>query len=335
MFLGSLAAGPKELLRTSVYPTNNNEYFFKPICCLAISGDVVYGVENLSNKVIALKLNYPKLEYSRDIGRPGQGPGDLLYPIAAAISGDEIIIKEASAFSFFGIDGSFRSKFRAYSNNSAFFFLDNKLYWLNPSIKRSHLIEVYLKNGLMTSTIGDKSVMPQAMTEDPIRVDSIFEGIVFPYDNSVFYISARFGSYCRYSFAGDMLVEGDIGGLFGARGDRIKRFNTDVLIYKEIRKAEDSGYPKPLIFEAASVLNEEIFFMGSRYDPTGEGKTYLDLKRVKLDSMSTIDDYVVIKKGFCRIDSFIIFKRAGNLVMILSITDFGEGHFLELYEIRE
>jgi hypothetical protein len=108
-----------------------------------------------------------------------------------------------------------------------------------------------------------------------------------------------------------------------------------VLIYKERRKAEDSGYPKPLIFEAVSVLNEEIFFMGSRYDPAGEGKTYLDLKRVKLNSMSTIDDYVVIKKGFCRIDSFIIFRRAGNLVMILSITDFGEGHFLELYEIRE
>lgn len=330
-----LAAGQKELIKEYSYPKNDQDYFFKPISSLAVFDNLVYAVENLSNKVVALRLDFPQIKYLFDIGKPGQGPGDLMYPISISIWGDDIAIKEASAFSFFSRDGRFRSKFKVFSNNKSFFFQDDKIYWLNPSIKQDYLVEVYLKNGKRISTIGSKSIIPQVVTNDPSRVDSIYEGIIVFYDKSIFYLNSRFGNFCRYSLDGNILVEGDMSDVFGNRGRAIKEFNTAVYINNERRKAGDVGYPKPLLFEASTIHNNDLFFLGSRYDPKGDGRTYLDLKRYSLDSMVGKDDYVIEKKGFCRIDSFIILDHKGTLFMLLSITDFGEGHFLEIYELRQ
>jgi hypothetical protein len=318
----------------SYYPKNDKDYYFRPICSLAAFGNIVYGVENLSNKVVAFKFDYPQIKFSFVLGKPGQGPGDLMYPIAISIWGDDIAIKEASAFSFFGYKGDFQSKFKIFSNNKSFFFQDNKIYWLNPSIKQNHLIEVYLKDGKRISTIGNKSIIPKVITDDPIKIDSIYEGIIFPYGQSIYYLNSRFGYYCRYSLEGKVLAEGEISDTFGDRGTKVKKYNMAVYIDHR-KKAGDAGYPKPLIFEAASLYKDDLYFLGSRYTPEGAGRTTLDLKIFNLASMSTRSDFVISKEGFCRIDSFIMLENKGAIFLLLSITEMGEGHFLELYEVAK
>ncbi len=223
-------AADTSLKRVFYYPKSDSDYYFKPICSLAQYGNILYAVENLSNRVVAFKLDYPQFSFSFFVGKPGQGPGDLIYPIAISIWGDSIAIKEASAFSFFSPKGEFQSKFKAYSNNASFFFFNDKIFWLNPSVKADHLIEIYSKEGKRLLTIGKKSIVPDVFASDPSTIDHIYEGLIFPYDQSVFYVSSRFGYYSRYTMSGELLAEGDITDLFGERGIVIKEYNTGVYI---------------------------------------------------------------------------------------------------------
>ena len=67
----------EDLQRISFYPKNADDYYFNPIIDMEILDDYVYGVENLSHKVIAFKIEFPQIKYDSDIGNHGQGPGGV------------------------------------------------------------------------------------------------------------------------------------------------------------------------------------------------------------------------------------------------------------------
>lgn len=334
LIVGRLSSDTRVLKRLDYYPKSDSDYYFKPICSLAAHGNTIYGVENLSTRVVAFRLDYPQFSFSFFVGRPGQGPGDLLYPMAISIWGDSIAIKEASAFSLFGLKGIFQSKFKIYSNNSSFVFHGDRIFWLNPSIKQDHLIEVYSRDGERILTIGKKSIIRGVVASDPNDIDRIYEGMIFLYGQSIYYLSSKFGCYSRYTLRGDLLAEGDITEYLGERGAAVKKYNTDVHINHTRKNDGKTGYPKPLIFEAASLYKNFLYLMGSRFDRQGAVQTILDLKICDLNSMSAINsDFVIEKEGICRIDSFIILEDKGKLYLLLSITVIEEGHYLKIYEI--
>ena len=329
-----LSAGTRSLTRVFYYPKGDSDYYFKTICSLGAYGNTLYGVENLSNRVVAFKLDYPQFSFSNFLGRPGQGPGDLIYPMTISIWGDSIAIKEASAFSFFGLKGDFQSKFKIYSNNSSFVFHDDKIFWLNPAIKQDHLIEVYFRDGKRILTIGEKSIIRGVTASSPTAIDRIYEGMIFLHEQSIYYLSSKFGCYSRYSLGGELLAEGDITDYFGERGAVIKKYNVDVHIKHTRKNDGKTGYPKPSIFEAGSLYKDCLYLMGSRFDRQGAVRTLLNLKIFDLRSMSTVnDDFNIEKEGYCRIDSIIILEDKGKIFLLLSITVEEEGHYIEIYEI--
>lgn len=88
------------------------------------------------------------------------------------------------------------------------------------------------------------------------------------------------------------------------------------------------------MFEAGLLYKSSLYFIGSKIDLQGEGKTTFDLKIADLDSITKIKrDFFVTKEGICRLDGFAILEGKGTSYLLLSITAMEMGQFLEMYEI--
>jgi hypothetical protein len=331
-FVCYLHADVKELRKVLYYPKETQDYYFRPLISLMSLGNLIFAIENLRNKAIALNLVYPRLTYAFDLGRPGQGPGDLMHPMSLSIWNEEIAIKDSGFFSFFDKNGRFLSKFRVFENEKAFIYQDNKIYWLNPTLDENHLIEVYLKEGKRISTIGKKFIEADVRAfRNPSLIESLlYEGNLFSDGKSLFYFNSRFGRFIIFSFEGKVLSEGDISKIFGERGEKIKEFNNDVYIKRTKKENQASGYPRPVIFEDGYLHKDKLYFINSIIKKNGE-KTIFELKILKAKTMNLLDEYVITKEGVCRLDSLAVIEIDNEAFVLLSITVLNEGYYLELY----
>jgi hypothetical protein len=87
-------------------PGSPPENIFSEIRQLAVDGrENIYVLDSKESQV---KVFAREGKYLRTIGRPGQGPGELDNPRSISISGDEIMVTEASRrLSFFSLAGSY------------------------------------------------------------------------------------------------------------------------------------------------------------------------------------------------------------------------------------
>ena len=336
---------PKEIKKIAYYPKEASDYYFKPISNLAVLGNVIYAVENLSNKVTAFKIELPannfdkpSIKYAFDVGKPGQGPGDLMHPFTISIWDDEIVVKESGFFSFFGKNGEFRSKFRIFTENNSFVCEDNKIFWLNPIFKQNHLIEVYERDGKRINTIGIKNIKADiSKFKNPFYIEKLlYEGKLLSDGNLLYYINARFGNYFIFSMDGQIVSQGDISNKFGERGKIIKAYSNDVYI-KQIRKNDgNTGFPKSIIFEDAALYKDEIYFINSKFviENNKVNKTIIEVIVLGLPSFNMKNEYVINKEGIYRIDSFTITDNEASTYMLGAMCDMEEGNFLELYKLK-
>jgi len=330
-----VSAEVTELKRIYYYPKDNDDYYFRPIVDLTVLDNMAYGIANLNNKAIAFKIEFPKINYAFDIGMPGQGTGDLLHPITLSIWNDEIAIKESGFFSFFEKTGKYLSKFRIFSSHPAFTFLDNKIYWLNPNLKDSYLFEIYGKNGERISTFGTKfpNVDIHAF-KNPIRIQNqLYQGKLLSNGKSIFYFNSRFGKYYIFSLDGKTLSEGDISKHFGERGKKIKEYNNKLFIERvKNQEKKTSGYPLPLIFKDSYLYKDRLYFISSTLSEEKGEKTTFKLRILSIKSMILLEEYIIRRENFCRLDSLAVVEENGKDYILIAITDFEEGHFLELYK---
>jgi hypothetical protein len=324
-----------ELKRTFFYPKESQDYYFKPISDLLCVDDMIYGVENLRNKVIALKFEPTKISYTFDIGRPGEGPGDLQHPFSLSIRNDEIAVKEAGFFSFFNKAGKYLFKFRAFSYNNDFVYINNKIYWRNANLKEDHLIEIYTKEGERISSFGKKFLAADinAFQNPPFIESLLYEGYIFSDGKSIFYFNSRFGNYIIFSLEGKTLAEGDISEYFGERGKKIKEYNNETYIErKKDKKRKSLGYPRSEIFEDGYLYNNKIYFISSTIMSKNGMKTIFELRKFDIKSINPLEEYIIQKDGICRLDSLAILEKDGQEYVLLAITVIEEGFFLEVYK---
>jgi hypothetical protein len=324
-----------EMQQISYYPKNIGDRYFRPIVDLAIVDDKIYSIENMKHRAIAFQLEFPQINYAFDIGKFGQGPGDLQWPISLSIWNDEICIKESGFFSFFKTNGKFLSKFRIFSAHSTFIYIDNKIYWLNPDFKKDYLFEIYTKEGERLQTFGNKFLKTGIFTfQNASFIQTLlYEGNVFYYGKSIYYFNSRFGNYFIYSLDGKTLAEGDISIHFGERGEKIKKYNNERYIKqnKKIRK-KGSGYPKSVIFEDAYLCKDKIYFTCSTQSKKNGGvETAFDFFIINIKSMNLIEKSIIRKESLCRLDSLAVVEENGEDYILLALTDHSNGFFLELY----
>ncbi len=325
----------KELKQISFYPKDIQDYYFKPIIDLATLGDMVYGIENLRNSAIAFKLEYPQVKYDFLVGKPGQGPGDLQRPFSLSIWNDEIAIKESGFFSFFRKNGEYLSKFRIFSDNPTFVYLDDKIYWLNPNLEDNYLVEIYAKDGEMISTFGDKFLKPDIHAfKNPNFINyKLYEGNMFSDGKSILYFNSRFGNYLIFSLDGKTLAEGNISKFFRTRGEKIKKLNNDIYI-KRVKDQNEriSGYPRSVIFEDGYLHKDKIYFVSSTMTHKNGWETIFELRVLSIKPMNLLKEYVIKKGDPCRLDSFTVIEKNGENFILLAITNHEKGINLELYK---
>ncbi len=325
----------EDLQRISFYPKNADDYYFKPIIDMEILDEVVYGVENREHKVIAFKIEFPQIKYDFDIGRHGQGPGDLEFPLSLSIWKNEIAIKEQGFISFFKKSSEFSGKFRIFSPQTRFIFCDDKIYWVSPSFKESYLFELYTKDGKRISTFGTKflDIDPTSFPgKHPSFIQYlIYKGNLFFYGNSLFYFNSLFGKYYQFSLDGEIIKEGDISGCFEKRGREIKEFNSDKYIKKKNQRRKSSGYLMDVIFEDGYLHKDKIYFVSHAHSYENGEQTIIDIRTININTMSLLEKHIIRRKGLCRLESVAVFEKNGEDYILLSLTDFNEGSFLEIY----
>jgi hypothetical protein len=328
-------ADVKELKLLSFYPKDIQDYYFKPIIDLATMGDMIYGIENLRNSVIAFKLEFPKIKYDFLLGKPGQGPGDLQHPFSISIWNDEIAIKESGFFSLFRKNGEYLSKFKIFSDAPTFVYLDNKIYWLNPNLEDNNLGEIYAKEGEIISTFGDKFLKTDihAFKNPYLTNYKLYEGNMFFDGKSIFYFNSRFGKYLIFSLDGKTLAEGNISKFFRERGERIKKLNEDIYI-KRVKNQNEriSGYPRSVIFEDGYLHEDKIYFVSSTITRKNGWETNFELRVLGIRPMNLLKEYVIKKEDPCRLDSLAVLEKNGENYILLAITNHEKGIYLELYK---
>jgi hypothetical protein len=65
----------------------------------------------------------------------------------------------------------------------------------------------------------------------------------------------------------------------------------------------------------------------------GKGEsTFIDVRRFSAETMKLEDGNTIKKAGVCRLDAFSVLENKRKRLLLLAITNLGEGSFLELYE---
>ena len=327
----------EDLQRISFYPKNADDYYFMPIIDMEILDEVVYGVENRGHKVIAFKIEFPQIKYNFDIGTHGQGPGDLQWPLSLSIWENEIAIKEEDSISFFDKNGEFSGQFKVFSAQTGFIFCENKIYWVNPSLKENYLFEVYTKEGKRISTFGAKFLnidLNSFSERSPFFTQYLlYRGKIFIYENSLYYFNSLFGKYYQFSLDGELVKEGDISDRFEKRGEEVKEYNTDIYIKnRPMRKI--SGYLSNVIFDEGYLHKDKIYFASHAHSRENGEHTIIEIRTISINSMSLLEKHIIRRKGLCRLDSIAVFEKNGEDYILLSLTDFSEGFFLEIYRLN-
>lgn len=148
-----------DLERTELQLIYKNEGFYETISDIKVHGDHLFIVDNRRHQLLKFLLNGNRLEFVTFIGRPGQGPGDLEFPIETSIWQGTIAVKDQVGISFFGNAGIFKHKFRIFSPRISFLFVNNNIYYATANPKKSTLIEAYSSEGSFYLLLGKSSLM--------------------------------------------------------------------------------------------------------------------------------------------------------------------------------
>lgn len=109
-----------------------------------------------------MKLNLKDdLKLEKIIGKSGEGPGDLNGPVSLSIWQEELVVRDQIGYSIYALEGNFKQRFRAFTSDISFVYLDNTIYTVNPHPEEHFLIEVYGKDGKKLFDFGDKLIRPR------------------------------------------------------------------------------------------------------------------------------------------------------------------------------
>jgi hypothetical protein len=252
----------KQLSMRQLEPIDAGHYFKMPSDIVAFE-DTIYITDNFKHKLLVYDLS-SDLHFSKVIGQPGQGPGDLNLPIELSIWENMIAVKDQIGFSFFTFDGQFISKFRSFGPWVSFVYLKDEIFNINIKPNSSHLISVYSMEGKKIAKIGNKYLAVNWRVNNNLHQHLaekiLYAGKLLSDGEFVYYINMNFGNVIKFSVDGKVIKEGDISPNFGEMGKFIKTKNEERL--KNGIKIINKSIPVYNIFKDAYIHKNKIYFFG-------------------------------------------------------------------------
>jgi len=273
------------------------EGYYRSIPFIALNKDLFFITDNFAHRVLEYRFGGNKLEFLRAIGRPGQGPGDLMRPMDISISADILAVKDESGISFFGQDGEFKNKFPILSCAETMMFAGEEIFTMTCEPAKSDLIQVYSRKGETLRSFQDKKALY------PIRYDIInglppaqvqrlvYAGLLRTDGRSIYLLSKRFGKVLRFDPNGKGTGSWEISHILGDNEKAKAAENRRMFLEEgfDIEKIK-RRIPQNYLFEDAQIVDGRLYLLLENWDIL-EKKAKPVIEFVEID----VGDWAVVR----------------------------------------
>jgi len=285
-----------ELDRFEVTIDFKEEGYYKSIPFIALHKDLFFITDNFSHRVLEYRFGGKTLEFLRAIGRPGQGPGDLMRPTDISIAADILAVKDESGISFFDLDGVFKNKFQLLSRAETMLFEGEEIYTTTYDASKPDLIQVYSRGGEALRSFQKKNSLY------PIRYDIhkglspdqleriVFEGLLRSDGRSVHFLSKRFGRVLRYGPDGNITGDWKLSEILGANEKAKAEWNRKTFLEEGFDLEKNKRFiPHNYLFYDAHIVGGRLYLLLENYDLLEKKvKPVIEFTEIDLSTMAVV-----------------------------------------------
>jgi hypothetical protein len=262
-----------ELDRFEVAIDFKEEGYYRSIPFIALNRDLFFITDNFSHRVLEYRFEGNKLEFLRAIGRPGQGPGDLMLPMDISIAADILAVRDESGISFFDLNGVFKNKFQLLSRAETMLFTGKEIYTTTYHAAKPDLIQVYSREGeILKSFQKKKSLYPirydihKGLSPDQLE-RIVFEGLLISDEQSIYFLSRRFGSVLRYDPDGNRTGNWGLSEMLGNNEKAKAEWNRKMFLEEGYDLEKNKRMiPHNYLFEDAHIVGGRLYLLLENYD---------------------------------------------------------------------
>jgi len=262
-----------QLARSEIVIDFKDEGYYKTIPFIALQGDLFFICDNATHRILEYRLDGNKLEFLRAIGRPGQGPGDLMRPTDISVSGETLAVHDEFGISLFGLDGAFKSKFPLLSKSETMLFTAGRVFSVNHDSGKKDLIQSFDVSGRISNAFLAKSSLyslrpeiHRGFTPDSLE-RTVFAGVLLFSEGKFFYLNKRFGDVFQSDASGANAVKRNLVSLLS----KVEKAKAD----ENRRMFLEEGYdldknrrmiPHNYLFDDAQIWNGRLFLLMENFD---------------------------------------------------------------------
>ena len=339
-----IGAQTVKLDRIEVAIDFKEEGYYKSIPFIALDRDLFFITDNFAHRVLEYRFGENKLEFLRTIGRPGQGPGDLMLPMNISISADTLAVKDESGISFFGLDGSFKNKFVLLSWAETMMFKGDEIYATSCDSAKADLIQVYSRKGESLRSFQDKRKLY------PIRYDIISglsqaqvqryvcAGLLRTNGRSIYFLSKRFGNVLRFDPDGKATGSWEISHILGdnekAKATENRRmFLEEGFDIEKIKRRVPYNY----LFEDAQIVNGRLYLLLENWDILEKkAKPVIEFVEIDLDSWTVVRSYSAgVQAKWESASQFIFIGDKTNPIFLTAVRSADEDDKICIFKPQE
>ncbi len=313
------------LMKVDSYPRGPDDHYFKrPLVAFSLAGDDLYACENMASRVVKFSVA-DGIEFGGEIGRPGQGPGELNLPVATSVSENRLAIKDESGFSFFDGKGLFLKKITTGPGSIGFVLIGDRIHFMNSGSGPEGLIGILSGEGKFLGGYGRKHLKidySRFPGLSPLGVDYIvYGGKLLSDGTNLYYLNFRLGYSTAYDPDGREIRRVDFSDLFGKTGRRIQKANE-----AWISDGQDVSKPNTLVRIGSILLDaaisEGVIYMLSDGREAGatKGTKEIVIKAVDAATFRLSGAYSFPKKEDEQVVAFAAGSRNGQPVFYVSMS---------------
>jgi outer membrane protein assembly factor BamB len=187
-----------------------NVYYKAPPVIAVDKDNNVYSFFNRNNFIFKMS---DKGRFIKNIGRRGEGPGDLFTPKYIRINDNKLFVVDSYALSIFSLDGAFIQKFRIFNNCDYFDLFRDKIVTLE--VTRDHLFHIYAYDGKRELSFGKKYKIDFSKFKgfgDMFVDRTVHEGKVICDQDKIYFLSYLFGDVFVYNDKGELIKKDKLAG---------------------------------------------------------------------------------------------------------------------------
>ncbi len=253
----------------------------------------LFVVENLEGRVLRFNEAF---QLQATIGKPGEGPGELQYPAQLSVWGDSLVVRDQRGFSFFDIDGNFKSRFRIYSFVNSFVYVRGKIFAVLVAPRKPNYGYIFNEKGEMRGSFGKKFFSSERRSQLQEAYDSeryFSDGRLLSDGQFIYYLNARFGRAAKFDLEGNQLEDKELN--TGVNDPMIVQKNLDILENgrknRQYASPQFEGRAKDTyaVFLDAALVGEHIYLYGEKVFPRTDEFLQLPHRQVRIISAETLE----------------------------------------------